>query len=365
MRKERVVGVIHQLDGGGAEKMMVKILNHFISKDIEVHLVIFKNIGENKKLLSDKVEVHDLNKPSVSRGLVNCLKTIYHIKPTIVLSGIGHLNLILSPFIPLMKRLLPSSRWIARETSIISLKAQREGHTKLFNFLSKQFYHHYDLVITQSEDMQNDLKRNYPKMYEKSIIINNPVTVEKIEKMGLEENPFSQEGERVELVTVGALRGEKQHEFMLELLTLLPSKYFLTIVGTGSREEELKGLAEELHISERVNFVGYQSNPFPYVKNADIFLLTSAYEGLPNVLLEANALGTPIVAFNCQGGVSEIIEQGANGFYVPLGDIESLKERIEKIDELKLSSDEMIEMIKNRYSDEIIFAQYEKAFLER
>ena len=363
--RESVVGIMPQLEGGGAEKMMVKILNHFLSKGLEVHLILFQNVGEHKKLLNSKIEVHDLEKPSVSKGLVSCLRTIHQLKPTIIFSGIGHLNLILSPFIPIMKRLLPSSRWIARETNIVTLKSKGENYPKLFHLLYRHFYHHYDLVITQSEDMQNDLKESYPKIYAKSIIINNPVSVETIVKMGLEQNPFSQEGDRVELVTVGALREQKQHELMLEVLKLLPSRYFLTIIGTGSQEEALRALAEELQITERVHFAGYRSNPFPYVKNADIFLLTSAYEGLPNVLLEANALGTPIVAFNCQGGVSEIIEQGANGFYVPLGDIESFRESVEKIDELKLSGDEMVEMIKGRYSDEIIFAQYEKAFLER
>lgn len=364
-KKQKLVGVIHQLTMGGAERMMVQILNHFVSKGMDVHLILFKNIGVHKDTLSNKITVHDLDSASVTRGMAKCLLRIYKIQPDIVFSGIGHVNISLAPFIPFMKIFLPLTLWISRETNIVSLKVQKEKHPNVFNFLYKNVYQWYDVVIAQSKDMQNDLKLHYPKSAKKSLVINNPVDIEKIESLLVNRNSFKFDENYIYLLTVGELRGTKRQDLLLKAFAKLPLNYRLIVIGAGKEEANLKALSVNLEIDTRVYFEGYQHNPYAYMEEADLFLLTSEHEGFPNVLLEANSVGTPIVAFNCQGGISEIIEEGLNGFSVPFGDVEMFAVTIEKAIEAKLDKTSIVISIRERYAHDSILKKYEDVFFQR
>jgi len=363
-KNQRLVGIIHQLTMGGAERMMVQILNHFVSEGIDVHLILFQNKGIHKDSLDDRIIIHDLDSTSVTKGIIKCLRRVYTIQPDIVFSGIGHVNISLASFIPFMKVFLPKSRWISRETNIVSLKIKKEKYPKIFNFLYKTVYQNYDVVIAQSKDMQDDLKINYPKSAKKSLVINNPVNIESIQSLVSSEISFTFDKDKIYLLTVGELRKTKRQDLLLEAFAKLPLNYRLIIVGTGKEEEVLKSLAFSLDIDSRVYFEGYQHNPFSYMAQADLFLLTSEHEGFPNVLLEANSIGTPIVAFNCQGGISEIIEEGLNGFSVPFGDVNKLALTIEKAMKKNLKKELIIDLMKQRYTHNIILKEYENIFFQ-
>jgi len=117
-KTKRLVGIIPTLVVGGAERMMITILNYFTTEEFEVHLIVFNNIGETKKEVDSRIIVHDLATSSVGKGIPKCLKKLHSIKADIIFSGIGHLNIALAPFIPFMKVLLPKTKWIARETNM-------------------------------------------------------------------------------------------------------------------------------------------------------------------------------------------------------------------------------------------------------
>ena len=360
--KEKIVGIIHELTMGGAERMMVNILNHFVEKQEEVHLIIFKNIGTLKTELNEKIIIHDLKDVSVKKGLPKCLKEIYKIKPNIVFSGIGHVNIALAPFIPLMKRLLPKTRWISRETNIVSLQNQEEKYPKFFDYLYNKTYKNFDAIIAQSLDMKHDLEKNYPTTASKISLINNPIDITKLNSSSLEAIDFHFEEETINLISVGTLRKRKRQDLLLQAFALLPQPYRLVIVGSGEEEKALKALSKSLSIDKRVSFEGHQSNPYPYMKNADLFILTSEHEGFPNVLLEANSLGLPVVAFACLGGITEIIEEGINGFSVPNGDINALVLGIENAIDNFFDKKRVINSVERRYSHSIILEKYEKIF---
>ena len=362
MKREKLVGVIHELTMGGAERMMVNILNHFASNKDEVHLIIFKNIGTLKSLLDTSIIVHDLGGVSVKKGIPKCLKEIHKIEPNTVFSGIGHLNIALAPFIPIMKLLLPKTRWISRETNVVSLQNQEEKHPKFFDYLYRKIYKNFDVIIAQSQDMKKDLELNYPLTASKIILINNPIDIEKVKKFG--EEPIQRKRDKgvVSLVSVGTLRNKKRHDILLKVFSLLSENYILTIVGSGAEEHKLKSLSEELNISNRVYFEGHKTNPYPYMKEADLFILTSEHEGFPNVLLESNALGTPVIAFACPGGITEIIEEGINGFSVDNGDIDAMVQTIIKATKIGFDSSLVVDSVQRRYSKEIILKRYEDIF---
>jgi glycosyltransferase involved in cell wall biosynthesis len=292
-----------------------------------------------------------------------CLKTIHTIKPDIVFTGIGHLNIALSLFIPLMKRLLPKSKWISRETNIVSLHNQISKYPKLFDWLYKHAYVNYDNIIAQSQDMKADIEKNYFSS-EKIVVINNPIDVQKVQSLSKQERAELFDKTKINLLSVSGLRKQKRHDLMLKTLSLLPKEYHLTIVGTGEMEEDLKALSKSLNISNRVSFEGQQENPYVYMKEADLFVHTSEREGFPNVFLEANVLGLPIVAFSCMGGITEIIDEGVNGFYVAFGECELLAQNIEKAIHFSFDKELIISHTIQKYSKKTILEKYKKIFEE-
>lgn len=362
MKKRCLVGLIHELTMGGAERMMVNILNHFSSEENEVHLIIFKNIGTLKGLLNPNIVIHDLESASVKKGIPKCLNTLYTLKPDTVFTGIGHLNIALAPFIPLMRWLLPQTQWISRETNIVSMENQRGKYPKLFDWLYRHLYHHYDLIIAQSRDMKKDLELHYPKAAKRALVVNNPINIQEVEALSREPIHFRFNPNRVNLLSVGSLRQRKRQDLLLEAFSKLPLNYNLVIVGSGEEEASLKALTKRLSLENRVIFEGHQSNPYPYMREADLFILTSEHEGFPNVLLEANSLGIPVVAFACPGGIREIIEEGINGISVPNGDTEALALTIQRAIHKGFTAWKVKDSVKRRYSHEIILKKYEKVF---
>ena len=119
-------------------------------------------------------------------------------------------------------------------------------------------------------------------------------------------------------------------------------------------------LANSFDVKDKVTFAGFQSNPYIYMMHADLFILSSRYEGLPNVVLEANTCGTPVVAFNCPGGTGEIIENGVNGFLCECGNIGDLAEKINKASLQKFDKNIIKSLILDKYDVNTIVRQYEK-----
>ena len=352
-----LVGIIHKLEMGGAERMMVNILNHFAQEERAVHLIVFHNIGSLKEQLDTRILIHDLKVTSVKNGLLKSFKTLYQIKPDTIFSGIGHLNIALAPFIPIMKIGLPQSRWVSRETNIASIKNKKSKYPKLFDWLYRKLYKNYDVIIAQSEDMKNDLSTYYPDAAKKAVIINNPIDIERVASLANEYDI-----PKINLINVSLFREAKRHHLMLEVLSKLPLNYHLTLVGSGAEEEKLRALVEELRLKGRVDFEGHQGNPYPYMKKADLFLLTSEHEGFPNVLLEANALGLPVIAFACPGGITEIIEEGRNGFSVSNGKVEEMVYTIEKAMQYPFNKEAIVALTQERYSQDIIAQKYREVF---
>jgi glycosyltransferase involved in cell wall biosynthesis len=97
------------------------------------------------------------------------------------------------------------------------------------------------------------------------------------------------------------------------------------------REKELRELADKYNLSHKVTFAGYREYPYSYMKHADLYVLSSRYEGFPNAVIEALGCGTPVLAFNCPGGIKEIIEEDINGWIVDRDNIDSMAMKIDEI----------------------------------
>ena len=184
-------------------------------------------------------------------------------------------------------------------------------------------------------------------------------------KIANNDKKFLYPTNKFNLLSVGSLNYQKGHDILLNTIkSLNDDRFHLTIIGEGVDKKSLKNLGKELNISSQVDFIGFKSNPYPYMHQADLFVLSSRYEGFPNVVLEAMACGIPIVAFDSPGGIAEILIDGINGFSACYLDIENFKDKILLAAKTTFYPKKIIQSIESRYSIKKILPKYEKILLK-
>ncbi|GGP02168.1 hypothetical protein GCM10010992_05470 [Cloacibacterium rupense] len=354
MKKKSILFILPDLNAGGAERIVTTIANHLPREKFSPSILLLRKEGLYLDFLQKDVEIVDIKTPRIRHSLKPILLQIRKRKPDIVFSGFGEVNAYLSLFI----KLFPKTKFIARETNVVSKHVTRRE----IRFFYK-FYNNYHKIICQSDDMKNDLVENFKIKKEKLIKINNPVDFSFIEeKLENSVKPESYKSDYKNVVAVGNLSSRKGFDNLLKVFGNLKDKnIILHILGDGRDKELLHQMKKDLGL-ENLIFHGVQKNPYPFLKFADLFVLSSRYEGFPNVLLEAGACGTYSLANNCKGGINEIIQPKING---EISDIENHVEFAKKILEI-LERKHDSEMIKNsinsRFSKEIILEKYFEVF---
>jgi glycosyltransferase involved in cell wall biosynthesis len=196
-------------------------------------------------------------------------------------------------------------------------------HCDLFNFhyTKEQFrqneeieaYNKMDKIICVSKDALAAFEKRFPHCNTDKKVIYNPIDIDKIQKLAKEYFPSNDN--KFTIVTVGRLTMPKKIDRVIRLASSLKKEgmnIHFQIIGGGELKQELKNLAKELQVEDCVEFVGFVKNPYPYIKNADMMLLSSGFEGFGLVICEAMSLGTPVVSTKTAGPV-EIIENDKFG----------------------------------------------------
>jgi glycosyltransferase involved in cell wall biosynthesis len=367
---KKIFFLIPSLTSGGSERVFSILANHLDHQKWDITVVVLDGRQRFYEIDEEKVRIIDLQTPRVRQGFVKIFKLIRSEKPDLVVSTLSHLN----QFIALIKPFLPrKTRFIARESTILSVFHQQETVPTLRDFLVRWLYPSFDGIICQSQRMADDFKNNYKIPASKLNIINNPVEViarheatEGVKRSGnLEGFPnVVLKKAAFRFVSVGRLSTEKRIDKALRILAQLDNRDFeYHLIGEGNERGRLEELAKTLGISENVTFQGVQKNPFAWMASADFLLLTSEFEGFPNVLLEAGAVGTPSIAFTCGGVVAEIIEDGINGFIVPDGDEVAFKAAILRGCQTTFSKTNIQDLTKEKFGVEKIVGQYAATFL--
>jgi glycosyltransferase involved in cell wall biosynthesis len=352
--KKSILFILPDLNAGGAERIVTTIANHLPREKFSPSILLLRKEGLYLDFLKDDIEIIDIKTPRIRHALKPILQQIRKRKPDIVFSGFGEVNAYLSLFI----KLFPKTKFIARETNVVSQHVTR----KEIRFFYK-FYNNYNKIICQSNDMMNDLMENFKIKKEKLIKINNPVDFSFIdEKLENTTKPESYKSDYKNVIAIGNLSSRKGFDRLLTVFKFLKNeKILIHILGDGKDKELLHQMKQDLGL-ENVIFHGVQKNPYPFLKFADLFILSSRYEGFPNVLLEAGACGTYALANNCKGGINEIIQPKING---EISDIDNHEEFAAKILEV-LDQTHNKEAIKNsiqsRFSKEIILEKYFEVF---
>ena len=352
--KKSILFILPDLNAGGAERIVTTIANHLPREKFSPSILLLRKEGLYLDFLQNDVEIIDIKTPRIRHALKPILKQIRKRKPDIVFSGFGEVNAYLSLFI----KLFPKTKFIARETNVVSQHVTRRE----IRFFYK-FYNNYNKIICQSDDMMNDLVENFKIKKDKLIKINNPVDFSFIEeKLENATKPESYREGFKNVVAIGNLSSRKGFDNLLKVFVKLKQhKVLLHILGDGRDREMLHQMKQNLGL-ENVIFHGVQKNPYPFLKFADLFVLSSRYEGFPNVLLEAGACGTYALANNCKGGIHEIIQPKINGEISEIENHEAFAAKIVEILKQNHDSEAIKNSIKSRFSKEMILEKYFEVF---
>lgn len=350
--KKSIIFILPDLETGGAERIITTIANHLPRDRFSPSILLLRKEGAYLDFLRPDVEIIDIQTPRIRHSLKPILLEIKRRKPDIVFSGFGEVNAYLSLFI----KLFPKTKFIARETNVVSQHVTR----KEIRFFYK-FYNNYDRIIAQSNDMEVDLINNFGIRKQKLIKINNPVDIDFIEeKLKQSERPTEFSPQYKHVVAIGNLSARKGFDNLLKVFSRLKNQNILLhILGDGRDKEMLFQMKEMLGL-DHVIFHGRKNNPYQYLKFADLFVLSSRYEGFPNVLLEAGTCGIYSLANNCPGGIDEIIIDQINGEIANIENYDDFAEKIKHAVHRNSSREDIKTSIKSRFSKDIIMKKYEE-----
>ena len=358
---KKVLFIARSMRGGGAERFLTILLRHIDRSRFIPILSLVEKKGAFLEHLPKDIEVIDLDAGRVLYSLPWIVALVREKRPDMVFSTIGYLSLGIAMVHPFMPR---GTMIIARETNIPSINMGQSPFPRVFRFLYRWLYPKLDKVICQSNDMMNDLVENFSFPLEKAVVINNPVDGEEIWTDAQEEKNIFPEG-KVVILAAGKLMYQKGFDLLLKSMSQIRHRgFYLTILGQGPEEVNLKRLVYELDLATRVTFKGFVDNPYSYMAQADLFVLSSRFEGFPNVVLEALACGVPVVAFDCPGDIGEIIEDGVNGWKVDRGNTTAFADTIERALAARWDRDLIKKSVEKKFGAKKIIAEYERVFLE-
>ena len=359
--RKRLLFLAPSMGGGGAERFLSILMRHMDRNRFQLTMGLVKKTGPFLEDLPRDIDVVDLKAGRVRYALSRIIRMVRKNRPDAVFSTLGHLNVATILIRPLMPR---GTKIIIRETNIPSINIKQSPFTNLLPFFYRMLYNRFDKVICQSQDMLNDLVTNFGFRRDNGIVINNPVDLESIDKKIHGSKNLLPPGV-FNILAAGKLKYQKGFDLLLKSMDRVQRvDWHLTILGQGPEEQRLKKKAHELCLSKMVTFRGFVENPYTFMSQADLFVLSSRFEGFPNVVLEAMACGTPVVAFECPGGINEIIDDGVNGWKVRPEDTRALTRAIETAMETLLDSNLIRKYVQERFGVEKIVNEYETMFLE-
>jgi glycosyltransferase involved in cell wall biosynthesis len=333
--KPRKIAILSpSLEAGGAERVVLNLARGFVQQGNHVHLLLANASGKFLEDIPEKVVLFDFGKTRVSRAYKPLLHYLRLHKPDILLSTQTHAN-IMASFACIRAR-LPTKLVLGEHSTISQNLGPPLGafKGKIIRILAKQLFLKADAIVAVSSGVAEDLMRVLDLPQSKLRVIYNPIDIDEIllhadEPLDDGDRFLVADGPAL-ILAVGRLTKAKNYSALLRVFAQVRQKNdaHLLILGEGEERGLLDGLVKELGLESWVRMPGYVKNPYPYMSRADIFVLSSDWEGFPVVLVEALACGTPVVSTDCRSGPAEILGHGRYGALVPVGDLPALTEAI-------------------------------------
>jgi len=306
--RKKVVIFIYSLGGGGAEKVALELAlglkSHF-----DVSIVTVSPVQNYESL---GVEVVSLYKHDVENSLMQKALSIFKLvfvfasycrknRIDVVVSCLSRPTIIAA----FSRLIYPKLKLIAAEHTTLSGYYADSFAEKILKKALSMSYQIADAVVAVSDGIKTDLLQNFGVKKDKITVIYNPVDTQKIRILALLKQP--RQSDSFIFVTAGRLVESKNYPFLFKAFAALEPFCRLWVLGAGEMERELKFLAVEMGIHERVHFFGFCENPYSYFAAADCFVMSSRLEGLPTVLIEALACSLPVISTDCKSGPREIL----------------------------------------------------------
>jgi len=330
----RIAFYIPSFERGGVERLIINISDKLIERGASVDVLVYR-YGSFIEQLPEGVDVRDI---STRESIDRIGKALFPIQ---IASGImsipGYvsylraynpdllISLQVSPFALVGVALSRTDPMIViRESNTPSVATATSDILlgKLSPYAKRFTYARADRVVTVSEGAKEDVIDWLGLDPDQVITVYNPTNNDRIKSLAEEPIDHPWYGGNDPVVTsVGRFYNQKDFETLLKAFAIVREHVSarLVIVGDGANRSRLENLTREINLDDVVDFVGYQDNPYKYMAGADLFVLSSNYEGLPNALIEALCVGTPAVATDCPSGPAEILLDGTGGWLVPVG----------------------------------------------
>ena len=318
MNKKHIVFFMPSLSGGGAEQVTFNLIKQMNTEKYNVTALLFRRPLEDTKEpkiiqnLSDQVNIIELKGARLRTSFFELIFKIRKLKPDLIFSSLAYLNFTL---VLLKKLKLISSLLALREANMPERNIFHSSHPIIMKKLYKWSYPHVDLLIVSSSMMKKEFLSFCNIKKENIKVMMNPVDSDYLRLKANEEVNFQNKGLR--LVASGSLTYQKGFDRLINWFKelKLPGAS-LSILGEGPERDKLSDLIKSLGLEKKVNLLGFKKNPWKWVSGSDILILTSRWEGMPNVALESLALGVPVVSSSESGGLVELLDKGYKSIYI-------------------------------------------------
>ena len=312
----RMLILLPHLGGGGAEHVSALLATHLDPTKISVTMGLVADDHAGAPELPTWVRIHRMGMRRTRNAAVALILLIWRERPQVIFSSMAHLNFLL---LILRWTMPPDTSVMVRQNGTATQAARRGCAGRIDRKLYRWLYPKADVILCQSKAMAQDLEENFGLKPKQLRVLPNPVPVDEIQQHVANARQ-RQAGKCVapdspiRLLAVGRLAFEKGIDLLLAALGRLsaqnkssPCDFELTVLGIGSEEQPLREQARRLGLENRVTFSGHRTDVWDFLAAADIFVLPSRHEGMPNALLEAAAAGLALVATACCEGVVELV----------------------------------------------------------
>lgn len=317
------------LAGGGAERVMLDLIAAALEHGRSVELVLASRHGAYRDEVPDGATVVDLRRTRTVTALPGLVAYLRRRRPRALLATLEHANVVAL----MAGRLARTTPVSVREANTVSRDlVGGPPLSRAVLWLMRRSYRRAHAVIAVSQGVADDLVITLPLPAERVRVIPNPVITSRLERLGREplDHPWFAPGEPPVVLGVGRLTTQKGFDALIEAFARARERLAcrLILLGEGEERGALERLAAARGVAQEVAMPGFVDNPFPYMARAGAFALSSRWEGLPNVLIQALALGAPTVATDCPSGPAEVLEGSERAVLVPVDDVSALADGI-------------------------------------
>lgn len=330
--------------GGGAERMMINLANGMADKGHTVDLIVVRNHGPYKNLIDSNINIVTLGGKKVLFSIWGLTRYLKKEKPEILYSTLKHVNI---AAILANKLSGNKTKTVIREACHLLTTGNKQILQKIAYCLVPIFYKKADAIVAVSEGVAESIVEYCNIPFDRIHILPNPsVTNELIEKSKkLPKHPFFNNKNTKVILGVGRLTYQKNFDHLIKAFSLLQKEseqnIKLIILGDGEDRSMLEKLVRDLNLHESVSLPGFVDNPYSYMKKASLFVLSSRFEGSPNVLVEAMACGTPVISTDCPSGPKQILDDGKFGLLIPINDKKKLSDAMNHSIQLENNQEHM------------------------